>query len=101
MSVSDERLAELLDADEYDAEITMAEIMVMARALQALREQERWIPVSERLPPVGKAVLCKADGPSKVFSGNVDPDGTWWDYNRAMRDPAWWRDIGPLPGEVS
>lgn len=84
MSVSDERLAELLDADEYDAEITMAEIMVMARELQALRQLlTDWTLAVE---------AQRATGESMIRNGV--------EHRMFARGTELLRPIGPLPGEA-
>lgn len=99
--VSDARLAELATwkpgAGTKALSAQREEWQAMARELLERREAERWIPVTERLPPTGHPVLCKAAGPSKVFAASYMPRGGWMDFNGALRDPAWWREIGPLP----
>lgn len=58
----------------------VGDVRSMATELLELREQVRWIPVSERLPDHGDSVL--------VYFGNVT--------SAFLRDDGWWRSAAIL-----
>ena len=44
-----------------------------------LREAQRWIPVTERLPPVPNRRVCICDLNAGLTFGSPDACGQWWD----------------------
>ena len=61
--ITSERLAQIaaeLSSSE-NPPATVIESRAMARELASRREQDRWIPVGERLPDVDGAYLCVLD----------------------------------------
>ena len=92
--LSDEKLEELKSAISFmglangriiheSGEIKLTDLREMASELLQLREQVRWIPVSERLPDDGDSVL--------VYFGNV--------ASAFLRDDGWWRSA-PIPSRI-
>jgi hypothetical protein len=69
----------------------------LARLIALIREQQ-WIPVSERLPEVGREVAAYARlGYS--FVAEVHPTLGWWDVrrDRVATPPTHWLPLPPPP----
>jgi hypothetical protein len=112
--ISDERLADCIEVARQDVEAyaknahgrtrIKADTLAALRELAELREQTRWIPVTERLPE-------DDDYPYRLVL-TVHADGSWdtamtREVQVAVREAqttgeeGWfkaWREIGPLPG---
>ena len=58
--------------------------------IAVLQEREKWVPVTERLPEVGKRVIVKDD----IFCGEayLSISGDWYRYNGTL-----WADITDSP----
>ena len=61
-----------------------------AEEIAVLQEREKWVPVTERLPEVGKRVIVKDD----IFCGEAyrSISGDWYRYNGTS-----WADITDSP----
>lgn len=120
--ITDERLRELLhwcDPDNRDCRQPQPDkawegLTDALRELAELREQVRWIPVTERLPeltkeqrkpnsfgvPVLIAPWYGGDGisptPFAYFGTRVYDTPCFYIYGRQVF-PDYWREIGPLP----
>ena len=80
-------------------------LSVALRELAALREQVRWVPVSERLPQLDrdpKREIQMLQKPDSVYGRRVSvvsAESLVMDKDLPSRRGAHWREIGPLPGE--
>lgn len=61
-----------------------------AEEIAVLQEREKWVPVTERVPEVGKRVIVKDD----IFCGEayLSISGDWYRYNGTL-----WADITDSP----
>lgn len=104
--ITSERLAELINISGYYAEHIGGidvDVREALRELASRREQDRWIPVGERLPEKDGRVLVLTDGKtpnftnrtysSRVFALYYEPEhGEWLGF--ATGEITHWR---PLP----
>jgi hypothetical protein len=84
----------LSETDPKDVEELMDEIERLRAELAALKEAQRWIPVSERLPHEGKTVIL-TNG-SVVETGD-HYEGVWFLNGHAVKNITHWRPLPPLP----
>jgi hypothetical protein len=104
-TVSNERLKELsewtLRADNGVLSCARDEWKKMARELIALREANRWIPVSEILPEWGDFVLVIVNNAVEILDppctiGWIDEHGRW-QGELTMLNVTHWRPLPPAP----
>lgn len=72
------------------------------KAIEQLPSAQQWIPVTERLPEVGRSVLLSVGKGLYTAEGFLKDDGTWaqyrWSANLKNVD-AWAEMPGPWKGE--
>jgi chromosome segregation ATPase len=64
--------------------------------LEELREQARWIPVTERLPKDEQTVLLTN---GKVVETGDHYSGDWWQNRQKVKNITHWRPLPPAPAE--
>jgi len=62
--------------------------------VERLKEERRWIPVTERLPENNRPVLMKK--PSRILSGLYESGG-WWDDTYLIPGVTHWMERPPDP----
>lgn len=110
MAITDERLEELIGmyGESSCEQSADGDVLSALRELKALREQNRWIPVTEKLPEItqrwndgphnyqsSERVLAFAEG--KVQVAEFFGSGGWGeDSGSKLEVPKFWRPL-PVP----
>ena len=78
---------------------SLEDVVALIAELRKLREESRWIPVTERLPEEMAGVIL-----AFVYQGNrnVTGDaymnrGSWWSFGIEITDPIAWRPLPKAP----
>jgi hypothetical protein len=73
-----------------------------ASEIERLRAEQRWIPVSERLPDIGVSVLCSSKEPPEedlVWIGQREQYEWYFPGANEMGEPTHWMPLPEPPAE--